>query len=637
MSKTNFFQIILLVNLFFHTFGENIYYNDENIKDMESSFFKKIDIGFHHLNDNILPANRKIVAFTDMDEDGYTDLITYQQAENKFIFYHSNYDKENKKFKGEIFLFNITDEADIGTIRNVHVGSFYKNSKICFLVSFNKNDSNTNELIHYIRCDSEVPQRMNIKSNILIMNKDDKENGQILYHDGTTRVICTLKNENHTCGGENDKKFEKSLNQSFDGCLKDKNNNDKLISTKGGLAYIDLNGNCAPDLVISYEDEDDQRHIEIYRSLRHEKNQFCLMHDLKIGNKDQYGAFTISRMKNEKSQENIPNFDILIPKLDTNQIIAYKNKVKKGYDWSDYYCEENDEKMGENNKIFSEGEGDKFILNLTKIDETKEFQFDLDYVTIIRPGDFLGNENPGILVKYLVGNEKEPVIALYSKEGDEFQLALNITGEKIAKPKRAFFFDINESGTLSIIVETEDGKNHIFFNYRSSFFIKSKLMNDKGLYSDINLGSISRYIVTDQDGDRHMEISYQLPQTSDMSMPLPYSLSFLGETNNYVENFQIMSGNYLKDVKFASEDHKNFMSYTPIIPNTQMKIFKYKNSDSKYEWLIELIIQPMDQVVILVIVMIVVMLALLGVIIYLHIREVKEEQKETNKFKSWFA
>ena len=68
-----------------------------------------------------------------------------------------------------------------------------------------------------------------------------------------------------------------------------------------------------------------------------------------------------------------------------------------------------------------------------------------------------------------------------------------------------------------------------------------------------------------------------------------------------------------------------------------MKIFKFINSDGNYEWLIELIVQPMDQIVILVIIMIVVMLALLGVIIYLHVREVKEEQKETTKFKSWFA
>ena len=45
----------------------------------------------------------------------------------------------------------------------------------------------------------------------------------------------------------------------------------------------------------------------------------------------------------------------------------------------------------------------------------------------------------------------------------------------------------------------------------------------------------------------------------------------------------------------------------------------------------------MDSLVVIVIALIAVMLVNLGVIIYLHIREVKEEQKEMNKFKSWFA
>ena len=70
---------------------------------------------------------------------------------------------------------------------------------------------------------------------------------------------------------------------------------------------------------------------------------------------------------------------------------------------------------------------------------------------------------------------------------------------------------------------------------------------EKTLFSDINLGASFRYIVTDQDGKRHMEISYQLAQTSDMNIPIPYSLSGLGETNNYIENFQAISGNYYKD------------------------------------------------------------------------------------------
>ena len=110
--------------------------------------------------------------------------------------------------------------------------------------------------------------------------------------------------------------------------------------------------------------------------------------------------------------------------------------------------------------------------------------------------------------------------------------------------------------------------------------------------------------------------------------------------NNYVENFQIISGNYYKDKDlFYDEDFRNFKYATPVIPNTQMIIFKFKNEDRdmKIDWYIELIVLPMDSLGIIAAVIIAVMLVILGVIIFLHVREVKEEQKETNKFKSWFA
>ena len=50
------------------------------------------------------------------------------------------------------------------------------------------------------------------------------------------------------------------------------------------------------------------------------------------------------------------------------------------------------------------------------------------------------------------------------------------------------FFDIDEAGTLSFIIQTENGNNYFFFNYRRNiYFIKSKLMNDKEKYYVINL------------------------------------------------------------------------------------------------------------------------------------------------------
>ena len=68
-----------------------------------------------------------------------------------------------------------------------------------------------------------------------------------------------------------------------------------------------------------------------------------------------------------------------------------------------------------------------------------------------------------------------------------------------------------------------------------------------------------------------------------------------------------------------------------------MIISKYYNSDKKIEWNVDLIVQPMEEIWLFLLLVIVVLLIVLGIIIYLHVKELKEEQKETTKFKSWFA
>ena len=308
--------------------------------------------------------------------------------------------------------------------------------------------------------------------------------------------------------------------------------------------------------------------------------------------------------------------------------------------WDKYLCFEDEGLSLENSLIFNETKFEEFEL---PTNSTKHAELDASSVTVLRAGDFLSNSAPGILVRQnFEGSSK--AISLYSKNEDKYILHFQIVKDDkhMDEPKSALFFDINESGSLGLIVKDESGNNHFFFNFRkNTYFVKAKLMNYKDVkfYSDANIGASFRYIVTDQSGARHMDISSQLAQTSDMNIPLPYSLSGINETNNYIENFQILSGNYYTndDNTFKSKEFRNFMKYTPIIPNTQMKIYKFKNDDDKYEWYADLIVEPTDSLIIIVIILIAVMLVILGVVIYLYVREVKEEKKEESKFKSWFA
>ena len=68
-----------------------------------------------------------------------------------------------------------------------------------------------------------------------------------------------------------------------------------------------------------------------------------------------------------------------------------------------------------------------------------------------------------------------------------------------------------------------------------------------------------------------------------------------------------------------------------------MMISKYYNDKGDVEWNVDLIVQPMEEIWLFLLLVIIVLLIVLGIIIYLHVKELKEEQKETTKFKSWFA
>ena len=623
--------VILLVILFFQSLidAEELRIENKTIKDMKSSLWNTLNEGFYLLNDNIIPQGHTVIGFSSLNNTGYTDIITYvKESDNNYVFYKHIYNKEKFEFyfdKNENELFRINDPYII-SVRNLFIGKFYGDqNNYCYLASFNRNDSDK-ELLHYIKCGQNNPEKMLITSNILILNRNENDKGQILFNGENGLKICLLDANNHICNqtnNENIKDFE----------VFDNKGKNITISLKGGMAYVDVDGNCRPDILLSYE-EGDTRFINVYLSNRQTTNKYTLTQTITVGKANEYGSFIISRINNTKSPNIMPQFDIFIPKINDTKIIVYENQIKLEYKWDKYYCKEDEGNIDVST-------GDIFKLNNTYNLESdgQNAKFEENLISMIRPGDFSAEGQLGLLVKQKSGNNT--FISLFSKDNEKFNLQLKINGTKeISNPINAVFYDINEAGLLGVILQDDKLKNFFIYNFRKNkYFIKSKLMNDRKAYYDANIGASFRFIVTAKDGSRHMDISCQLAQTSDMSIPLPYSLSGLGETNNYVENFQILSGNYynIDKNRFEKEKYRNFRDQTPIIPNTQMAVFKFINEDNKYDWYIDLYVLPTDTLLIIALSIVGFMLVILGVIIYLHVREVKEEQKETNKFKSWFA
>ena len=650
--KSLLFIIILLHSLC----SDKIDYEGSTINSMKNSLFKTKPEKIYYL-DNLIHSS-EIIGFADLDYDKYTDIITYKRVNETdfvyFIFYARYYKHKKKEFSEEEYLFNISignneyTNLDEFSVRNLHIGSFF-DKKPWFLISFNDGPK---DLAHYImNLDKDFKAvKLNITSNILIMNKDDDNFLRLLYYNNDTkkREICQLKRIEKE--GE---KIYSCESRPFEDYIVKKNDEDiysnQSLSLKGGLGYVDLIGNCVPDIILSHEEKDenggnDKRIIEIFVQNSKNIDQYQLECTITLNKSSDYGAFAITRVKDEKKHEKkkAPVLDLLIPNIKENKILYYKNQRKLNYTWSKYFCE--DEKGGESGTIFDEN---PFQQNLTIDGDYRDKKVTLDdsLPTVIRVGDFLGSSNPGIIVKQIIQLDDKNIsqISLFKIEDQKVLYYDGIRLDKIPghddddEFKMGLFFDINEAGSLSFILPTVKNNNYFFFNYRRNiFFIKSKLMNDEDYYYDSNLGATFRYIVTNKKGSRHMDISYQMTQTSDMNIPLPYSIMGLDDTNNYVEYFQTISGNIItKKVKLKNKE-KNYKENTPIIPNTQMMISKSYNGE-KIEWNVDLIVQPMEQIWIFLIIVIVVLLIVLGIIIYLHLKEVKEEQKETNKFKSWFA
>ena len=617
--------VILLFSLFFQTFTEDLIEDDKTIKDMKSTLWNRLTEGFHLLQGNLIPKNHTVIAFSSLNKTGYTDIVTYvKDSDQQYSFYKHIYDKEKFSFEqNKTALFTIND-ANIDSVRNLFVGKLYvaNGVDICYLASFNKKGSN-DELIHYIKCkETESPKQMQINSNILILNRNFNGEGHILFSKDNKLKMCKLNETDYIC--------EKNIDD-----FKADAYTNITISLNGGMAYVDVDGNCSPDIILSHE-EGNTRYINVYLSSRKTEYNYKFAQNITVGDKDKYGPFIISKINNTKSEKYAPFFDILVPKIDDSKIIVFKNIKEKGYKWDKFFCNEDEGEDADEKDVV-------FDINATSFDVEsygEKAKFDKSLTPMITPGDFSAEDQQGLLVRQK-SDDGTVFISLFSKDAEKFNLQLNVTNNtKIGNLTRAVFYDINEAGALGLIVQNDKLQNFFIYNFRrDKYFIKSKLMNDKEALYDINIGASFRFIVTSKDGSRHMDISYQLAQTSDTNIPLPYSLMGLGETNNYVENFQILSGNYyiMGKENFDKEKYRNFRDHTPVIPNTQMAIYKFKNGKNKIEWYIDLYVLPTDTLLIIALSIVGFMLVILGIIIYLHVREVKEEQKETNKFKSWFA
>jgi integrin alpha FG-GAP repeat containing protein 1 len=141
------------------------------------------------------------------------------------------------------------------------------------------------------------------------------------------------------------------------------------------------------------------------------------------------------------------------------------------------------------------------------------------------------------------------------------------------------FFDLDENGQLDVIIVSKTGDSYDIMGYYNNyiydvFFLKSVTLLVKNFFVTNELGANYRYIATNLDGSRRMDVSFQGIQTSDLFLNLPYAFLGIGRSNNYIENFHVISNTHV-------HGQDNYKIFTPIIPNSQLIISKEFFLDTK--------------------------------------------------------
>ena len=416
-----------------------------------------------------------------------------------------------------------------------------------------------------------------------------------------------------------------------------------------------------------------------------EKDKFSLRYQLK--NTDVYelpdglGQFSIADF-DKKDNSNAAMLDIIFPITTGNpSLLLASNQIKIAYNWENVYCDvykynniKNDyppifipfsinekdnnifEKIIEKNGLEQTIKYDptkNMIINLSS-EDTEEFNSEL-MQPILRVGDVDTDSHPDITftIKKTNGDNYSKVFFNCKAEVQDTKNALveiryftdkckGIETLSIDEKNAVYssFFDLDENGQLDILVIYKEIKDKVYYKLKAyynnysydSFFLKSLNSIYQNMYASYNVGVSYRYIITNLNSSRRMDVNTQGHQLGCSSLNLPYTLIGIGRSNNYIENFQVISSTFIKS------EGNLYKNYTPIIPNSQLLISERNDLNSEnVEWGLNLFISPTDKWVILVIVIAACLLVLLVIIVILHSKEIREDQENENMiFTQWF-
>lgn len=485
----------------------------------------------------------------------------------------------------------------------------------------------------------------NSTKNPFIADLGDERGINLILYKNDKRIFLTF-NAN---GDATEKDFSTLIPSNLNICDASAKHNQYEILSHNSNGYVDIDGDCLNDLLIMSVDKSNQKYLEIWKSVI-ENNQikYCLTSSNVYPLDNSLGLFTIVDIdRNAMPDIVFPVLNSYPPKI----VIAY-NKVPIKYDWTDNYCDNHEPISISSGSIPTFFEQIKIDLNSNYIstitlmnDNQVTFNTNNDDSDFLRFIDINQDSYPDFIT--ILYNKSSTSKTPYIFLSQEIIYASNYKGEErrtfskenmytfpsISNANVASFFDFGDKGKMGAII-TDSSMNTIgLYNHNvyDTYSMKSFLLFKTNCFYCNELGSTQRFITTNIDGTRRMDLSVQSAQPS-IGLTQPFAYIGIGRSNNYIENFHIISGNEAK----RSDNDK---VYTPVIPNSQLVIFhdKKEGADST-TWKVDLIVKPTKNLKLLIFVIVLMIVIMTAVAAYLQMKEREEdsiENKET--FAPWFG
>ena len=652
-NKKIFFNIILIIS-FFHALNSlKIYDTMKSIPSTTSGFYT-FKLG--------LANNCKPLYYVDLNSDKLNDIIASCKVSNGD--YKISYYIYNEKTK----IFEFSDKYN----KNPLIISDYE------IISFLANDLNKDGYLDYVMT---LKKNKKYESRIYLYNKDGgtyelifKSNNdeltqnlfvadigsirilKIIYYDNTTKMrkvfyFDELENKFIT------KNFTEFLSKNTKVCDGNGKYANMPFEIPNSNAFVDIDGDCLNDIIISnYDNTNKKRLLEIWKGVFEDNEvKYCLSMNNVYEVDNSLGLFTIV----DVDRNALP--DIVFPILNSSppQILVAFNILSMSYVWTRDYCDDHPpinlskSPNSKINKIFENfniktSNKNNYIMN---IHNNKNFMFysdNTDFPLILRFIDVNQDSYPDfVTILYDKSTKKKNLFIFLSQEIERGEnkdrrffnqnSIYNLTSnyETNYDIIVSSFFDFEDQRKMGLILYDSNGVSlGLYNNYiYDTYTLKSTLLFKKDCFFCTEYGSSQRFITTNINGDRRMDLSLQTPQINVPGiLSLTYAYLGIGRSNNYIENFHIISGNAYK----RSDNDK---TYTPVIPNSQLVIYhdNIANSNST-TWEVDLVVKPTKYLYELIIVIIIVVILMTFISIRLLLKEREEDYMENKEtFAPWFG